>query len=405
MYDEVTIGARLRALRRWRGMTLAQLAGQADLSTSFLSMAERGQRPLDRRSHIAALAAALKVSETDLTGAPHLGHDPVQSDPHLRIPAIRAVLQTSTLTEPSIERARPLPDLVAELERIEPAHQACDYLEVGEVLPDLMDELHLHVASPEDERAQVVALEALVHACVIATFMSKDLGHNDLGHLAAVRADHAAQMLDDPVQKAIGAFLRIQTAPRAGTWDRTLRMAERAASDLQSFTSEPGAIEVCGMLTLSASLSAAVLHQGETSTHWMDEAIELSDRIPDTPEANWMSFSKTNVGVWRVAVAVENGESGGSVLTLANEVDATKLGEKRGRKASYMADVGRGLARDPKTRGEAVRWLRGAEETAPQWIRNSGPVREAVAVMLEQAKAAAGGRELRGMAARMGVPH
>jgi transcriptional regulator with XRE-family HTH domain len=126
MYDEATIGVRLRALRRWRGMTLAQLAGQADLSTSFLSMAERGQRPLDRRSHIAALAAALKVSETELTGAPHLGADPIQSDPHLRIPAIRAVLQTSTFTEPSIEQARPLSELLAELERIEPAHQACD---------------------------------------------------------------------------------------------------------------------------------------------------------------------------------------------------------------------------------------------------------------------------------------
>jgi hypothetical protein len=251
----------------------------------------------------------------------------------------------------------------------------------------------------------VVALEALVQACVIATFMSKDLGHNDLGHLAAVRAAHAAQLLDDPVQKAIGAFLRIHTAPRAGTWDRTLRMAERAASDLQPHATDAKSVEVCGMLTLSASLSAAVLHQGETSTQWMSEAIELACRVPDTPEANWMSFSRTNVGVWRVAVAVENGESGGSVLRLANEVNATKLGEKRGRKASYMADVGRGLARDPKTRGEAVRWLRGAEETAPQWIRNSAPVREAVAVMLEQAKAAAGGRELRGMAARMGVPH
>lgn len=88
----------------------------------------------------------------------------MQSDPHLPIPAICAVLQTSTLTGPAIEQARPLPDLVAELDRIEPAHQACDYLTVGEVLPDLLDELHVHVATPEDERAHAVALTALVHA-------------------------------------------------------------------------------------------------------------------------------------------------------------------------------------------------------------------------------------------------
>ena len=54
--DGITIGARLRTLRRWRGMTQTQVAGLAGLSPSFLSMVETGQRPLDRRSHIAALA-------------------------------------------------------------------------------------------------------------------------------------------------------------------------------------------------------------------------------------------------------------------------------------------------------------------------------------------------------------
>jgi hypothetical protein len=70
-----------------------------------------------------------------------------------------------------------------------------------------------------------------------------------------------------------------------------------------------------------------------------------------------------------------------------------------------MADVGRGLAREPRTRIEAVRWLRRAEEAAPQRIRNSAPVRETVAYLLNRARAAAGGPELRGMAARMGLPH
>ena len=51
--DEVTIGARLRTLRRWRGKSQTELAGLAGLSPSFLSMVETGKRPLDRRSHIA----------------------------------------------------------------------------------------------------------------------------------------------------------------------------------------------------------------------------------------------------------------------------------------------------------------------------------------------------------------
>jgi transcriptional regulator with XRE-family HTH domain len=213
--DEITIGARLRTLRRWRGKSQVELAGLAGLSPSFISMVETGQRPLDRRSHIAALANALKVSETDLVGGPHLSQDPLQADPHMGIPALRVALETNTLTTPAVDRARPLRELVQEVtDRIEPMRRACNYVATGQMLPDVLDELHYHVAAP---------------------------------------ADHDAER--------------------------------------------------------------------------------------------------------------------------------------------------------PRTQVEAVQWLRRAENAAPQRIRNSAPVRETVAYLLNRARAAAGGRELRGMAARMGVPH
>jgi transcriptional regulator with XRE-family HTH domain len=104
--DEITIGARLRTLRRWRGMTQVELAGLADLSPSFVSMVEHGTRMLDRRSHIAALADALRVSETDLVGGPHLSADRLQSDPHMAIPPLRVVLQTNSLSRPAVDAAR-----------------------------------------------------------------------------------------------------------------------------------------------------------------------------------------------------------------------------------------------------------------------------------------------------------
>jgi hypothetical protein len=73
--DWVAAGARLRILRRWRGMTQAQLSALSGLSQAFVSMVEHGQRLLDRRSHITAQASALRVSETDLVGGPHLSAD------------------------------------------------------------------------------------------------------------------------------------------------------------------------------------------------------------------------------------------------------------------------------------------------------------------------------------------
>ncbi len=62
--DEATIGARLRILRRWRGMSQVELAGLAGLSPSFVSMVEHGTRMLDRRSHIAAPDARRQTPDT-----------------------------------------------------------------------------------------------------------------------------------------------------------------------------------------------------------------------------------------------------------------------------------------------------------------------------------------------------
>ncbi|GAA4081722.1 helix-turn-helix transcriptional regulator [Actinomadura miaoliensis] len=405
MDDNVTMGARLRTLRRLRGMSLETLAGLSGLSKGYLSKVENGRRALDRRSHISALAHALQVSETDLVGGPHLGRGPARSDPHAVIPPIRLALQTNSLTAPAVERARPLEQLVAEMRRIEPYHQACDYVTVGQALPDLLDELHLHVAAPADEAASRLALETLVQACTAATFTTKDLGYPDLAHLAAVRAEEAATLLDDPVRRGEAAFCRVHTMPRAGSWRRTLLAAERAAAALQPHADSPHGKQVLGMLALTASLAAAVDHDAARAGDWIHEAADLASHLPDSPDENWMSFSTTNVNVWNVAVNVECGQQGGGVMELAGRVDETKLAHRRGRHAAYLADVGRGLARDRRTRHEAVRWLRRAEAAAPQWIRNHKPVQETVAVLLSQAHIEAAGRELRGLAARMGIPH
>lgn len=403
--DEVTIGARLRILRRWRGMTQVQLAGLAALSPSFISMVEQGQRPLDRRSHIANIATALRVSETDLVGGPHLTPDPLQSDPHLGIPAIRVALQTNTLTTPAVDHARPLAELVSVVtDQLGSKRRVSDYVASGQLLPDVLDELHYHVAAPADEAAQRRALQTLVEACVCATFTAKNLNYADLAHLAALRAAEAAALLDDPVFKGKADFAWLNTLPRTAGL-RSLAAAERAADVLQPHVGTPLGMQVLGMLTLTASLKAASVQRGDTALHWLAEAARVAQNVPDQPMNNWQAFSTTNVQVWRVTVGVERGESGSSVLELSKDVNLDLLGPVASRRASFLADGGRGLARDTRTMPEAVRWLRQAEEAAPQRVRNSAAVRETVAYLLNRAKASAGGRELRGMAARMGVPH
>lgn len=401
--DGITIGARLRTLRRWRAMTQAELAGLAGLSPSFVSMVESGQRPLDRRSHIAALASALKVSETDLVGGPHLSPDRLQSDPHMAIPPLRVALQTNNLTRSAVDRARPVAELHREVfGAIEPLRRVCDYVRVGQLLPAVIDELYWHVTAPEDEAACQLALEALVEACVIAAAVAKELHYMDLACLAAQRAEEAAALLGDPVQKGKADFMWLLSFPRAGSWDRTLAAAEQAANDLEPYARDPLGRQVLGMLTLTAAMSAASVQRGDLAAHWLGEAGKISGQVPDEPTRTWQAFSPTNVAMWRVSVGVERGESGGAVLEMARDVNLGLLEPKASRRAGFLADVGRGLAREPQTRVEAVRWLRQAEDVAPQRIRNSAAVQETVAYLLNRAVAAAGGRELRGMAARMG---
>lgn len=57
----------------------------------------------------------------------------------------------------------------------------------------------------------------------------------------------------------------------------------------------------------------------------------------------WHCFSKTNVSVWRVTTAVERGETGRGVLTLAGRVHEGKLSVRKSRLAAFRCDVACGL--------------------------------------------------------------
>ncbi len=73
------IGARLRALRLRRGMTLDVLAGLVGLSSAYLCMIENGKRKLDRYSLIVALADVLGVSPGELVPGVVAGGQPASS--------------------------------------------------------------------------------------------------------------------------------------------------------------------------------------------------------------------------------------------------------------------------------------------------------------------------------------
>jgi hypothetical protein len=117
--------------------------------------------------------------------------------------------------------------------------------------------------------------------------------------------------------------------------------------------------------------------------------------MEDRPDA-WELFGPSNAAVWLTSLAVEAGNAG-QALEYASVVEPRALASGN-RRAALRMEKGRAYAMLGRTR-EAVTELRGAERLSPAQVYNSPLVRELVRQMLDDA----GGRELRGLAWRLGV--
>ncbi|MFI9558909.1 helix-turn-helix domain-containing protein [Nonomuraea endophytica] len=398
MNVQATIGARVRNLRKWRKMRLADVAAIAGMSVSNLSMIENGQRPLDSRRYIAGLANALRVAESEIVEGPHLTTDPDQSAPHAIVPALRTALVGNDLDDPMNDRADPLSELADLLHgRMATSEETGDYVTRGELAAKLLNELPVHVATG-DEHDRQIALTLIIEACRAAGMTLRHLNHSDLAYVASQKALEAARILDDPVISARVAFTRSMTMPR-GSWDRPLIMVTRAADRLQPLLGSRAADETYGQLHLAGALYASVLYKHDDVKAHLAEAHKTAKRIGERAGA-FGTFGPTNVGIWQVAIAIEQRDYKRAVH-LAKDVKADQL-TNRERIATFHGDYGRALCHVRRDE-DAIEQIAKAETFAPQRVRNSPPVKEAVGVIFRRSSIDSDNRELRAMAARFGV--
>lgn len=395
-----TIGRRLREIRYWRRKSLRVVAELAGISESYLSRLERGERPMDRRSTLEALAAALEVAPGELTGAHELVSAEGMGEVHAAVVALRVALADNALDDPADDAARPWPELAIELHRVNTElRPTADYAALGLVLPRLISELHAVAVSDPAQRHN--ALAGLLDVYTAAGFTAKHLGEPDLAAVAAMHARAVAAELDSPAHTALAELLRAH-AVASPARARSLLLAAHAADRVAPFVgTDRRAAEMYGMLHLTCALNAAALRRPVESADHQAEAADIAARVGAGINFGHQSFGLTNAGFWRVTLAVERGE-GGKVRELARDIDPSAMHSKA-RRAGFYTDLGRGLATDRTRRAEAVAALRTAEQLAPQRVRSNPFVRETVIDLLRQARRDAVGRELRGMAYRMGV--
>lgn len=90
-------------------------------------------------------------------------------------------------------------------------------------------------------------------------------------------------------------------------------------------------------------------------------------------------------------------------MEIAREVDPMTLPSSPTRRAAWWIDIGRGMAMQRRTRQSAVGAFLTAEELAAQRFHSNVFAREVVTDLLHRARRDVGGRELRGIAYRMGM--
>lgn len=365
------IGRRLRQIRHARGKSLAVIAGLAGISTSYLSMIERGERAVDRRSLIVALANALEVAPTEITSIGVTPAGELAEDRSLN--AVRLALLSVSMKEPG-GQVVPIEVLTARTNEMLTAQRDCSYAAVGTALPGLIRDLHATLDAGHDERA-VLRLLALTHVQGVQAWLM-DIGASiDLAWQAALLSQLAAERLDEPLTHAVSAFGVAFGLLGAGAFDLAAQTLAKPA--VGTATSE--AIQASGMLALTSSLVAAARGRQADRAAALDHAAGLAERSGEG-NALWFGFGPSNVGVWRMSVALEAGEHA-EAARIATTVNPDALPSPT-RRSAYWREYGRALARLPHRHDEAVLMLRRAEQISPARIHRHPFMRSVIAELL-----------------------
>ncbi|MGO4649889.1 helix-turn-helix domain-containing protein [Nocardia sp. 2YAB30] len=394
------IGRQVAIIRARRGITQQVLADRVGVSRSKIAKYETGERPIDSRKLLYALATALQVSVADLTGSEDDKHLSSAAAFHSAAPRIEAALIAEGHTDDQERPCASVAALSRDADRALDLRMAGDLTTLGGMLPDLITDCYRRSTDgPEDDRR--AALSALSRAAFATALASKGLGHTSLAWTAARVTANAAGAIGDRVALAASEFVGSQVLLAVpGSVAAALNRSVTASDSLQSdLTATTEGSELYGMLHLQSALTSAAL--GKDASGHLAEAREMATRTGEQGKSAFaLDFGPANVGIWSMSVALE-ADRGGEALELAAAVDPSAISTAE-RRSRFYIEQGRAYAMEGRY-PEAMTALLQAEHMAPQYVRSRSVVRELVGYMMRRARRDLASGELGRLAQRVGA--
>lgn len=367
--DDEHTGTRIKEQRKLARLTQRQLADRLPYSYSLLNQVECGAKPAGV-DFVAAVAQALKVDVTVLTGQPYVTE--LQQDRLAElVRPIREALDLYDLGADDTIPARPTAQLLAVADQLCAQVRATRLRNAARQLPGAITELT--TAAWRDGTTEL--WQALASTYRTAHDVSVKLGYYDLSSVALDRMDWAAQRASDPCLAAIRQYMRALVYFREGEYTIGQRLVTAGHRIVGAAEPTREATAVTGQLHLGASVIAARAGQQTVVEEHIAEATRCAAATGDASEVHWLSFGPTNVALHRMSAAVEMRQYG-EALKQAREIQLP-ASLATSRRAHFLIDRARCEMETGRTEA-ALTSIVGARHAAPEQTRYHPGARETI---------------------------
>ncbi|WP_370964836.1 helix-turn-helix domain-containing protein [Amycolatopsis sp. cg9] len=385
-----SVGERLKAARKFAGVTQAQLARATSFSVSLIKKVEQGQVP-PSAAFVAEAGRALAVKAATLYGMQQIVDEP--SPEAAGVAELRSALDAYDDPRPE----GPALDLAAVTARLGTDSEKVLKLRHDEVAGRLAGLLHhLYVLSDQPGRPGELVNATLHDAYRMAATVAGRFRQPELAAIASERHVQLAERTGDPRRIAISSYHRSTRYLQHGEYRAGLRLLDRAREHLDA-TAAGRAVQI--QLDLRASILAARAGDGAEADGYLEEARAIAREF-EPPEVPYygVDASSTNILAHWCAAPVERYDGAEAVRRAAKvNVDDPRRPERVGH---HHMDMGRAWMLHGD-RAKAVSELNVARRAAPNAVRHHPSFRETLLGLAAADRRATG--SLAGLAKWSGV--